>query len=119
MAVPHLQHLALRVEGCQVDSVAMAHARVVKAFPVVVDGHRAVGDFVASVAINVGHAQVMVALPGIGGPFRLPGVERPAVFQFFTVPVPGGNHRAGVVAATEDAAGVDAVEIAHGGQISF
>ena len=61
----------------------------------------------------------MVALSGIGGPLGLTGVEGPAVFQLLAVPVPSCDDGTRVIAATEDAAGMDTVEIAHGSEIAL
>ena len=91
----------------------MAHASVVESPSVVVDSHRAVGDLVAAVAVDIGHAQVVITLSGIVGPLGVVCVEHPVGLQLMSVPVPGCDDAAGVIAATKDAAGVDAVEIGH------
>ena len=116
MAVPHLQAGALRVESHEVDGVAVPHAGVVEPAAIVIDGHGAVCDFVASVAVHVGHAEVVVALPGIVGPLWLVGVEGPAVCQFLAVPVPCGDDGARVVSPAEDAAEASPVEVSGGGE---
>ena len=97
----------------------MSHTRVVKSCAVVIYSHGAIGNLIASVAVHIGNAQVVVALSGITGPLRCVGVEGPAVRQLFSVPVPCGNHRACVVSSAEDAAGMNAVEIGHACQIAF
>ena len=94
----------------------MTEAGVVEASAIVVEGHGAVGDLVAAVAIHVAYAQVVVALSCIAAPLGGVGVEGPADCQLFAVEVVGGDARAGVVAATEDGAQVLAVEVAAGGQ---
>ena len=126
MAVPYLQAGARGVEDGQMKGVAVTHAGVVEAGAVVVHGHRAVGYLVAAVTVHIGYAQIVVALSGIAGPGTLTAVgigrarvEHPAAAQLVTVPVPGGYHGAGVVAAAEDTAGTAAVEIAHTGQVAL
>ena len=51
-------------------SVTMSHSRVVKTFPIVVNAHRTICDFIATVAIYIRHTQVVVALPSISTPLR-------------------------------------------------
>ena len=97
----------------------MAEARVVESAPVVVDRHRAVSNLVETVAVDIGHAQVVVALSGIAVPLRLIGVEGPAVLQFSSVPVPGGNDAAGIVATAEDGRREPPTEIGDGGEVAF
>ena len=116
MAVPHLQLGRRRVEAHQMDGIAMAHAGVVEAATVVIHSHRAVGYLIAAIAIHIGHTQVVIALCGIAGPLGLVGVEGPALAQFASVPIPGCQHGAGVVAATEDGRRLASVEIAHSRQ---
>src|SRR5699024_8728011 len=78
---------------------------------VVVDGGRAVDDLVAAVAVDVGDRELMVALPGVPFVPLVIGVEDPALVQLFAVEVHGAQHRARVVAAGDQGAGVLAVEI--------
>ena len=61
----------------------------------------------------------MVALSGIGSPFRLVGVESPVVAELVAIPVPGCDDGAGVIASTEQCAGMDAIKIGHSSQIAL
>ena len=95
--------------------IAMPHAGVIKAAAVVVDSHGAIGDLVATVAIDISHAQVVVALSGIAVPFGRVGVENPADRECAAVEIVGGDTRTGVVATTENGAKVLAVEVVQTG----
>ena len=117
--VPQIEVLREGQHGTQMHGVAVTQAGVVVACAVVVHAHRAVGNLVASVAIDVGHAQVVVALSGVFGPPGLCGVKHPALLQLLAVPVPCGQHAARVVSATHHHRGVNAVEIGHAGQIAL
>ena len=112
MTVPDVEAVVLGV-GHEVNGVAVPHTRVVQSRAVVVDGHRAIGNLVHPVAVDIGDAQVMVALSGIARPLRGVGVEDPAVCQFSSVPVPGCQHTAGVVAAAEDRAWAFPVQVSY------
>ena len=102
MTIPHLQLATPWIEGHQVDGVTVTHPRVIETAPIVVDGHRTVGDLVAAVAVDIGHTEIVVALSGVAGPLGIVGIECPTGFELMTVPVPGDEHRTGIVAATED-----------------
>ena len=102
MTVPYLQLLGIRVEGCQMDSIAVSHASIVQSASVVVNSHRAIGNLVAAIAIDISHAQVVVPLSCIGGPFWGIGVKRPMILQLFAVPIPCGDDGTGVVAPAKD-----------------
>ena len=123
MAVPHLQFGALRVESHQVQRIAMAHAGVIQSTAIVIYRHRAVGNLVATVAIHISHTQVVVTLSGIAvqglailANTLVIGVEHPVLLQFVAVPIPGSQHRTGVITATEDGRGMLAIQIAHSSQ---
>ena len=116
MTIPHLQLRALRVEGHQVDGIAMSHAGVIQSTSVIVHRHRSIGDLILAVAIHIGHAQVMVTLSCIACPLGGVRIESPAVLQFLAIPVPGGNHGPCVVAPAEDGRGTLPVEVAHARQ---
>ena len=113
MAVPDEELVCCRLSD-EMDGIAVPHTSVVKTGTVVVDGHGAVGNLIVSVTVNIGHAQVVVALSGIVAPLRVVGVECPAFFQVLSVPVPGRKNAARVVATAEDSAGVPPAEIAKG-----
>ena len=70
---------------------------------------------------------VVTALAGIAVPCRLIGVEHPLLAELPPVPIPCGEHTAGVVAPAEDGRGelfptcpgrLLVPEIAHSGQIA-
>ena len=77
------------VESHEVDGIAMAHSRVVETTSVVIDSHRTVGDLVATIAIDIGNSQVVIALAGIFCPFGVVGIEGPTILEFLAIPIPG------------------------------
>ena len=80
----------------------MTHPCVIEPAPIMIDGHRTVGDLIAAVTVDIGHTEIVVALSGVTGPLGIVGIECPTGFELTTVPVPGDEHRTGIVTATED-----------------
>ena len=103
-------------EGGQVYGVSVAEAGIVEGRSIVVHSHGAIGDLVASVAIDICHSQVMVPLSGIASLVGVVGVEDPAEAELLAVEIVGGEHGACVVASAEDGTQVLTVEVATGGQ---
>ena len=58
----HLQTGTARDEAAYMDSVAVAVAGGVEEAAVVVDGTGTIDNLVASVAVNISHAEVMVTI---------------------------------------------------------
>src|SRR5262249_16863547 len=89
------------VDVREVERIAVPQARGVKPLAVIVDGAGAVDDLVPAVAVDVAHAQVVVPLAAIGAMARRPivAIEGPDPSELPVAPVPGDEHRAGVVAA--------------------
>ena len=144
----YLKHFESRVIGvmvCHVDGITMTKPCGIEQFTVVVKGSRTPDDFVTSVSIHICHRHVVVAvaihgaapsatgrsgwgigsggLIGIGdgvAGFRLRCVE-PALFQLLSVEIHSPDESVGVVAATENAAGigVGSLQMGYGSQIAF
>nr|GEU28687.1 hypothetical protein [Tanacetum cinerariifolium] len=104
------------IEVAHGHRIAMLEAGTPQALAVVVDRHGAVDDFILAVAIDVGHAQLVVALAAELFVARRAAVEGPPPGQFAVAPVPGGQRGAPVVAARHDDAGALAVQISGAGQ---
>ncbi len=93
--------------------VAVARLRGPQPVAVVVDRHRPVDDLVLAVTVHVTDGQTVralavVALAAVG---RRVGVEGPAAGEGAAPPVPGRDHRAGVVAAGHDERRAGAVQV--------
>ena len=111
-----LQARTCRVQVADVHCVAVEQAGAPQALAVVIDGHRAVDDLVTAIAIDVGDAQLVVALAAEGFVAGRGAVEQPALGQLAVAPVPGRQGRATIVAASHDNAGSLAVQIGRASQ---
>jgi hypothetical protein len=103
------------IEITDVQRVAVAKTGAETPRAVRVHDHRVVDDFVTAIAIHVGHADGVRALPGERVVLVL-RVEDPALGQLAIAPVPCGEDAAAVVAATHDHARAHAVEIRDAGE---
>ncbi len=103
-------------ESGEMYGIAVACPVVMQTGAVVVYGHRAVNDFIAAVAVDIAHAEIVVALSRIVAPFRIVGVENPLLFQFSPVPIPGNKYGAGIISPAHDDAWPDTVQISYAGQ---
>ena len=115
VAAPYVVFLIIYV-GKEMDGVTVVHPCGIQAFAVVVYGHLSVDYLVASVAVHVGHAKVVVALPCISRVAGVVGIKHPLHFQVLPVPVIGGEHAARIIASGHDSRRTHAVEICHGGK---
>ena len=118
VAVPDIEAVVLGV-GNEVDGVAVAHAGVVESCAVVVNGHGTVCNLVVAVAIDIGNAQVVVALSGIRAPLRIIRVKHPSSLQRLTIPVPCHDDGAGVVATTEKSAWELSSQVSHACEVAL
>ena len=113
MAAPDIIFLIIDVRE-QVHGVAVIHPGRIESCPVVVYGHLSVDDLVAAVTVDIGHAQVVVALSGIIAAAGIVAVEYPARFQLLAIPVPCGQHAAGVISAAHHSRCLPAVKTGRG-----
>jgi len=115
-AFKDFEAFAVRIKIAHMHGVAVPQVGIVQTFTIVVDGTGSVNDFVFSVAVHIGHAQVVVALTGIAAVTRSIRIKNPALRQIGTVKVVSRQHRAGVIPPGHDQTGTPTVEIGHGGQ---
>ena len=116
VTIPNKEIGSHGVESHEVDGIAMAHSRVVETTSVVIDSHRTIGDLVATISIDVGHSQVVIALSGIFCPLGVVGIEGPTILEFLAIPIPGSEDCTRVIATTEDSARLMTIEVAHSSQ---
>src|SRR5262245_56028553 len=74
-----------------------------------------VDDFIATVVVHVGHAQLMTALAG-KRIVLVPGIEDPTLRQLAVAPIPCGQHRPAIISTAHHNAGEFAIEIRHAGE---
>ena len=77
------------VKDANVNRVAVTKASRVKPLAVVVDDHRMIDDFIATVTVHVSHDDMMSTLTGVGM-VSVFGIENPALAQLASAPVPRG-----------------------------
>ena len=80
----------------------MIHAGRVEACTVMVYGHLAVDDFVATVAVNVCNAEVVVALTCISFVSGGVAIKYPLHFEVLAVPIVGCEYATGIITAGHD-----------------
>ena len=119
VTVPHLQLIAIRIESHQVQGIAMTEACVVESTTIVVNSHRTVCYFVAAIAINISHSEVVVALTSIACPLRIVCVEDPTAGEILSVPIPGSNNCASVISTAEESRSLFAIEISYACKIAL
>ena len=91
----------------------MTEACVVESTTIVVDSHRTVCYFVAAIAINISHSEVVVALTSIACPLRIVGVEDPTTGEILSIPIPSSNHGTCIISTTEESRRSFTIEISH------
>ena len=97
----------------------MTEACVVESTTIVVNSHRTVCYFVAAIAINISHSEVVVALTSIACPLRIVGVEDPTAGEILSIPIPGSNNCASVISTAEESRSLFAIEIAYASKITL
>src|SRR6476659_1636372 len=94
----------------------MAQAGRVQTLAIVVDRHGAIDDFVLAVAIDVGHAEVMISLALVCAVAGRRAIEQPALSQLAAVPVIRREHGFGIIAASHEDARMDTVKVTDASQ---
>src|SRR5262245_7253748 len=84
--------------------------------PVIIDGHGAINDLVAAIAIDVSDAELVIAIAAEPFVARRGAVEHPALGQRTTAPIPRREYGAPVIAARHNDARVNAIKIGDAGE---
>src|SRR5690606_18600138 len=108
----------LGVEIGDMQCIAMTKSGRMQTLTIVVNDTGAVNDFIPTVAIYIGNANVVVALTRIREIARcaVVTVERPQPRQLTVIKIPRGKNRSRIVSAGHDKAGTLTVEVSDAGE---
>jgi len=84
-----------------------------------VNGTRAIHNFITTISIHIAHAQIVVSLTRVVTPFGLIAVEHPSLLKLFTIPVECSQHRSGVVSSAHYNTGMNTIQVSHTSQITI